>query len=101
VFSVNVLRIAIGVGLLAWGLVLLFAFRWQASDAGRLRRIYERNWWLDKRLGRPLRRQQLSKQERLDLCVQRHRHLLKWVGAPAIVLWFSACAWMIAQGIRG
>jgi hypothetical protein len=97
----NVGRVAIGVGLAGWGLLLLFAFRWQASSAERLRRIYARNWWLDKRLRRPLRRQQLSKQEWLDLCVRRHRQFDKWVGAPVLVLWFSACAWVIVQGVRG
>jgi hypothetical protein len=97
----NVGRVLIGVGLLGWGLLLLFAFRWQAADAERLRTMYARNWWLDKRLRRPLRRQQLSKQEWLDLCVRRHRQLLKWVGLPFLVLWFGVCALMIVQAVRG
>jgi hypothetical protein len=98
--SVDVGRIAIGVGLVGWGLFLLFGWRWQASDDARLRKIYERNWWLDKRRRR-IRRGQLSKEEWLDQCVRWHRTLGKWVGTPVILLYLAAAGWMIVQGIKG
>ena len=46
--QVDMSRFLIGVGLLAWGVVMALSGWWIAWDRERARRVGEKRWWIDR-----------------------------------------------------
>lgn len=92
-------QVAGGVGLAAWSTGLYLLFRWQGSDDGRVRRMAEARWWLDRRTVRKVRRGQMSQEEWFSHFAKTYRATVKWVFTPAIALFLLASVVLIVRGV--
>jgi len=88
-------RVAIGLGLLAWGTLVAFVFRWNMREA-QVRKNLEVQWrWFHRWRGVP----------RDDWLKSRERAVRLWtrygwfVFGPFFAVWFAACIWTIVEGL--
>ncbi len=85
-------RVLIGLGLLAWGFVLLATPRWHTSSDERIRSMARSNWWLDRHLGARGKTQE----EWFPVWIRRYKWFSKWVWTPLVVVWMlAACLYLV------
>jgi hypothetical protein len=86
----------IGVGLLAWGILMAILWWSIAWDREGARRVGEKRWWIDRGTAR---RRGLTKEQWLDQWATSQKALAKWAGIPILVIWFSGAFWVIGQAV--
>jgi hypothetical protein len=86
----------IGVGLLAWGILIAVLWWSIAWDREGARRVGEKRWWIDRGTAR---RRGLTKEQWLDKWVTSQRAIVTWVGIPFLAMWLLVSFWMIGQAV--
>jgi hypothetical protein len=98
---VNVGDVATGLGLAAYGIGFYAGCRWYVRDDGRMRRLAECRWWLDRWRVRKVRKGRMTRDQWFARFTRQQRGLVKWGFTPVTVLWLIACAMKVVQGLRG
>jgi len=93
---VDTSQLLIGVGLLAWGILMALLFWWNAWNHERARWIGEKRWWIDRSTAR---RRGLTQEQWLDKWAASQKALFKWVAIPILAIWFLGAFWMIGQAV--
>ena len=93
--------VAIGIGFVCWGTLLLVSQRWQVADDVRARKRAEQRWWIDKRVIRHVRKGQIPREEWLEVTVRRERWFTKWIWTPFMVLFIAVGAYQVVVGLTG
>lgn len=88
-----------GVALAAWSTGLYLLARWQVSSDGRMRRLAQSRWWLDRRTVRKVRRGEMSQEEWFAKFIKTYRMTVKWIFTPALALCLLASVVLVVRGI--
>jgi hypothetical protein len=98
--TVDVGQVATGLGLMAYGTAFYAGSRWYVRDDGRLRRMAESRWWLDRRVRSRIRHGEVTQQEWFAVLARRQRAFVKWALTIIMAFWIALCAVMVVRGLR-
>ncbi|MEV0398849.1 hypothetical protein [Actinoallomurus sp. NPDC050550] len=95
----NVEDVVVGLGLDLYGIAFCAACRWYVRDDGRMKRMAESRWWLDRRVVRRVRRGEITRDEWFARFIRQQRALVSWGVTSVIALWLVGCSGLIVRGL--
>jgi hypothetical protein len=93
--------VAVGIGFVCWGALLLIYGRHQVTDDVRVRELAERRWWIDRRVIRGVRKGRISREQWLEMTIRHQRWFTKWIWTPFMVLFIAVGVWQVVRGLTG
>jgi hypothetical protein len=90
--------IALGVGLGVFGVAFYVVSVLWVRDDGRMRKLAESRWPIDRRI-RKIRRGEMSQEQWFTELIRNERALVKWMLTPFIVLWLAVCIAEVVHGL--
>jgi hypothetical protein len=91
----------LGLGLAIFGIVSYGFCLWYVRDDGRMRRMAESRWWLDRRTVRKLRTGEMSRDQWFARWARGQRAIVKWAFTPFFALWIALCVATVVHSFTG